>query len=98
MPVMRVSEATLDEAERWARPLETRPQVLDRMVQLAVEGPREEWLAQVLGDFITDELKAPIYQEDAGAVARYIRSRWPELRELAQQERLGPDLEVGGET
>ena len=95
MPVMRVTEATGEVVGQWARPLETRPQVLDRIVSLAVEGPPEDWLAQVLGDFVLS-LTAPIYMDDVHALAQHVLSRWPELRERGQQERLGPDPGEGG--
>ena len=91
MPVMRVSDYTTDAIEESARPLESRRQVLDRLVRLATQGPPENWLAEVLRNFFD--------QEDRGDLAAYILSRWPELREPAQRERLGgdPGEEGGGE-
>jgi hypothetical protein len=95
MPVMRVSEAAVAAVESWARPLETRRQVLDRIVKVAVEGPPADWLTQVLGDFVLS-LTGPIYMDDVLALAQHILSRWPELREQGLTERLGADPEEGG--
>lgn len=89
--VMRVTPAVAETVKAWARPLETRPQVLDRMVRLATEGPPEEWLVKILG---AGALAPPLVQ----ALTDRLLSRWPELRELALEERLGPDPEVAGES
>ena len=91
MPVIRVSKAAVEAVKEWARPLETRPQVVDRIVKVAVEGPPEDWLAQVLGDFVLS-LTAPIYMDDVHTLAQHVLSRWPELR-----ERLGPSPGEGGD-
>ena len=87
MPVIRVSEAAVEAVKEWARPLETRPQVMDRVVKVAVEGPPEGWLAEVI------DFRHQIPPELAGQLAQHILSRWPELREY-----LGPDPGEGGES
>lgn len=95
--VMRVSLAVEETVKEWARSFETRPQVLDRVVKLAVEGPPEDWLVQILAwtDFVGEGVDVPgIDHEQVRAMARRLLSRWPELRELALEERLGPDPEV----
>lgn len=95
--VMRVSPAVVETVKAWARPLETRPQVLDRMVKLAIEGPPEDWLVHTLAwtNFVGEGVDVPgIDHEQVRAMARRVLSRWGELRELALEERLGPDPEV----
>lgn len=95
--VMRVTPAVVETVKAWARPLETRPQVLDRMVRLAVEGPPEDWLVHTLAwtNFVGEGVDVPgIDHEQVRAMARRVLSRWSELRELALEERLGPAPEV----
>jgi hypothetical protein len=48
MPAMRVSQEAYDTIRGWARPRENRGQVLDRILQVAIQGPPKEWLAQMI--------------------------------------------------
>lgn len=95
MPVMRVSEAAVEAVVSWARPLENRPHVVDRIVKVATEGPPKDWLADVLGEYLIS-MNGPVYMEDVQDLAQHLLDRWPGLREHLKQERLGPDPEEGG--
>ncbi len=86
MPVMRVSDAVVEAVTEWARPLESRPKVLDRLLKLATDGPPEEWLVKILG---AGALAPPLVQ----ALTDRLLSRWAELREMALSERLGSEPE-----
>lgn len=100
MPVMRISDHAAEVVTQNARPLESRPQVLDRLLKLATQGPPEEWLTEAIGEGMREiqvsEHSSMNSPGIAGQAARYALSRWHELRERGLAERLGPDPEPDG--